>query len=427
MRSGRKFAAGILAITTICSFGVASGAEMLRLKVAAVKTDCVDVPVHAGIELSESLAEVPADEIAVTLRQTSRGGARIYGKLVPGQLIKTGEGKAELWWIAPSLRKTDGQTAWTAVVKRGEKPDKEVFAWQDSKGEYIDLLFNGRKVTRYMYAYDTSSEQRTFETYKTFHHIFDALPTGSVLTNGPDGVHPYQKNKIRYPHHRGLLIGWNRLTFGGRQYDLWHMKEAHQVHQDFLELAAGPVLAKSKTLIHWNDKNGEPIIAEQRTTTVFRQSDPTVLLLDFSTDLKAVRGDVFLNGDPEHAGFQYRAHNDVDAGGKEVKATYLFHKDGIDPKKDHNLPWVAMSYGLNDRRYNVQHINHPGNPEPTIYSAYRDYGRFGAFFKEEIPAGETLILRYRIWVGRGEMPKRQELANRYSAFVEGIKVEVLRR
>jgi hypothetical protein len=72
-------------------------------------------------------------------------------------------------------------------------------------------------------------------------------------------------------------------------------------------------------------------------------------------------------------------------------------------------------------------MNHPDNPKQTLYSAYRDYGRFGAFFKKEIGAGETLTLRYRIWVVEGEMPERQELASRYSAFVDSPKVEVIRR
>jgi len=200
------------------------------------------------------------------------------------------------------------------------------FAWRDTEGKYLDLLLDGKKVTRYMYAYDTSTEQSTFETYKPFHHVYDA--DGNRLTNGPDGSTPYLKNAIHYPHHRGILIGWNKLTFEGRRYDLWHMKEVHQVHQKFAELTAGPDKAMSTALIYWNALDGKPMLVEHRRITVYRQSDPKVILLDFQTELRAVRGDVLLDGDPEHAGVQYRAHNDVDAGGKEGKATYLFHKDG---------------------------------------------------------------------------------------------------
>jgi hypothetical protein len=417
MKNNIRFAKVLFVSVAILLGGVAGGAERLALRVSA-PGDCVDVPVHVSIELPRGLADVPLEEIGVGLRQADTG------QVVPGQLVKTDEGKAELWWILPQA-KASTPSAWVATLGKKSKADWDVFSWKDNKGQHLDLLFGGRKVTRYMYAYDTSTKQRTFETYKPFHHVFDA--SGNLLTNGPDGLHPYLKDKIRHPHHRGIFVGWNKLAFGGQQYDLWHMKGVHQVHQRFLELTAGPVLARSKVLIHWNDKSGEPIIAEQRQTTVFRQGDPTVLLMDFQTELKAVRDDVFLNGDPEHAGLQYRAHNDVNAGGEDVKATYLFHKNGTNPKKDHDLPWAAMSDGLSSGRYSVQHMNHPDNPKPTVYSAYRDYGRFGAFFKKEIGAGRTLMLRYRIWVGQGRMPKRREPANGYLAFVNAPEVEVLRR
>jgi hypothetical protein len=129
-------------------------------------------------------------------------------------------------------------------------------------------------------------------------------------------------------------------------------------------------------------------------------------------------GDVLLNGDPEHAGFQFRAHNDVANGPAEVKAKYLFHDDGIDPKTDLDLPWVAMSFGLNGTRYCVQHMNHPANPSPTVYSAYRDYGRFGAFAKTEVKAGETLALRYRIRIAEGDLPAREVCKGHYEAYVQ---------
>ncbi|MHC4596999.1 MAG: DUF6807 family protein [Planctomycetota bacterium] len=329
-----------------------------------------------------------------------------------------------MWWILPRA-KANRASDWIATIKRGRESSRGGFSWKCKNGECLDLLFNRRKVTRYMYACDTSNPQRIFETYKPFLHVFDAEGK-NLLTNGPDGICPYQKDKIRYPHHRGIFIGWTKLEFAGDTYSFWGMGGGVvQRHKKFLEQTAGPVLARSKTLIHWNDKDSKPIIAERRQTTVFRQSDPTILLLDFQTELKAVRGEVFLNGDPEHGGFQYRAHNDVAAGDQEVKATYLFHKDGIDARRDKDLPWAAMSYGLDGRRYCVQHMSHPDNPKSTFYSAYRDYGRFGAFFKQKIGAGETLTLRYRIWIGEGKMLNRQEFANKHSVFVDCPKVEVV--
>ena len=427
MKSKRRFVVVMLVAAVVCALGTASRATEIRLRVTGGKVDCVNVPVHAVVKLPEGLANVPPEEIGVGLIQL---GNLFRNVTIPGQIVMD-QGKAQLWWVLPQAEANKTST-WFANLYDRRLQARTIrwnnFSWKDKKGEYLDLLFDGRKVTRYMYAYDTSSKQRILETYKTFLHVFDALGE-NLLTNGPDGLHPYLTKKILYPHHRGIFIGWNKLEFGGKRYDFWHMGEQGRVqkHQKFLELTAGPVLAKSNSLVHWDDKNGETIIAEQRETTVFRQSEPTVLLLDFCTELKAVGGDVFLDGDPEHAGFQYRPHDDVAKGGKDVKATYLFHKEGINPKKDKDLPWVGMSYGLNGRRYSVEHINHPDNPKPVIYSAYRDYGRFGAFFKKEIKAGETLTLRYRILVVEGEMPKRQELASKHSAFVNSPKVEVIRR
>ncbi|UCG49860.1 MAG: PmoA family protein [Phycisphaerales bacterium] len=425
--------------------GVVSGAETIaRLKVVAPKDDRVivpidnvlgvrkqevyfaDVPVHGVVELPKRLAGAPLEEIRVkttpvwsaTFRQTIS---------VPGQLVRNDEGKTEVWWVVPRLG-AGGRLPWTVGVPVKGRPNPDFgpvgsFSWRDKAGEYLDLLFDGKKVTRYIYGYDTSTEQRTFETYKPFHHVFDA--NGNRLTNGPDGVSSYTKKGIRYPHHRGIMIGWNRLMFEGRRHDLWHMREVHQVHQKFEELTAGPVMARSTALVHWNAEDGKPLLVEYRRTTVYRQSAPTVLMLDFVTELRAVRGDVLLDGDPEHAGVQYRAHNDVAAGAKERKATYLFHADGIDPRKDRDLPWVAMSYGLKSGRYVVQHMNHPDNPKPTICSAYRDYGRFGAFFKKEIGRDTSLTLKYRIVVSRGDMPDRETLEERYIVFADEPKVEVL--
>jgi hypothetical protein len=404
---------------------IADGGEIIaRLKVSAPSVDYIDVPVHAAIELPKRLAGVSLEKIKVRIRPLTD---KFVNVSIPGQLVRNDKGKVEAWWVVPRL-KANSTTEWTVDVPVPDRPNTgfgpvEAFSWQDKAGEYLDLLFDGKKVTRYMHAHDTSGEQRAFETYKPFHHVFDT--SGNLVTNGPDGSRPYLKNEIRYPHHRGIFIGWNKLTFEGRRYDLWHMKEVHQVHQKFVGLIAGPVMARSTALIHWNAEDGLPMLVEHRRTTVYRQSDPTVVLFDVITEFRAVRGDVLLDGDPEHAGVQYRAHNNVAAGGKEGKAAYLFHQDGIDPKKDHDLPWVAMSYGLESGRYVVQHINHPDNPKPTIYSAYRDYGRFGAFFKKEIPQDTGLTLCYRIIVSRGDMPGRQRLAERYSVFVAGAKVEVL--
>jgi hypothetical protein len=432
MSNKRKFVGAVLVIGVVFGLTGASEAQEIRLRVSGAKVDCAYVPVCAVIELPERLANVPPEEISVGL---IRLGNLFGNVIIPGQIVMD-RGKAQLWWVLPEA-KANKTSTWIATLGDLRQQAKAYpwkrFSWRDTESEYLDLLFGGRKVTRYMYALDRSTKQRVLETYKTFLHVFDAAGE-NLLTNGPDGVNPYPiesakpEEKILYPHHRGIFIGWNRLEFDGKRYDFWHMGEQGRVqkHEKFSELTAGPVLATSNSLVHWNDKDGRMIIAEQRKTTVFRQSEPTILLLEFLTELKAVSGDVLLDGDPEHAGFQYRPHDGIAKGDKDVKATYMFHKDGIDAHKDENLPWAAMSYGLNGKRYSVLYMDCPDNPKPVIYSAYRDYGRFGAFFKKKIDDGDTLTLRYRIWIIEGQMPERIKLANKYSEFIDGPKVEILK-
>ena len=84
-----------------------------------------------------------------------------------------------------------------------------------------------------------------------------------------------------------------------------------------------------------------------------------------------------------------------------------------------------MSHGINGRHYSVLHINHPGNPSPTVYSAYRDYGRFGPYFEKVIQPGRPLTVRYYLWVAESKMPACDELAAKYQALINPPAFKVL--
>ena len=267
---------------------------------------------------------------------------------------------------------------------------------RDEKGKHLDILNDGKPIARYMYAHDTSSPEQRHVTYKPYIHVF-AADGKTLITKGPGG---------KYTHHRGIFLGWSKLGFRGKRYDMWHMKTSEIVHQKFIEAKAGKDATVVRVQLHWNTPDDEVMIHEVRTMT-FHHSDPdALLLLDFQTVLTAA-DDVDLNGDPEHAGFQYRPHNDV-VGNKSAK--YLFFEDGANPKKNKDMPWVAMTYQLGDKKYTVQHMNHAGNPKGTVHSAYRDYGRFGTFAKAKVAKGKSLTLQHRIRVIAGEAPAREALA-----------------
>jgi hypothetical protein len=259
---------------------------------------------------------------------------------------------------------------------------------------------------------DESSPQRREETYKVYHHLFD--PSGRrLVTKGPGGL---------YTHHRGLFFGFNKINFGGRMEDVWHCTNGAS-QQDGLpspnDLMAGVVAAQHVAAIDWNRKPptaDEPpvMFKEMRELTFFNVPGGT--LVEFRSSLTEageahnIREAIPLDGDPQHAGFHFRAAQDV--ADKTKHLTYFLRPDGRgkpgetrnwpDDPRHVNLPWNAMSFVLDDQRYTVAYLDHPGNPKEARFSE-RDYGRFGSYFAHTLELESSLDIRYRIWLQAGEM------------------------
>ena len=152
---------------------------------------------------------------------------------------------------------------------------------------------------------------------------------------------------------------------------------------------------------------------------------------EFATRLTPKVAKLRLDGDPQHSGFQFRAHNDV--AKKTAKETYYLRPDGKgkpgetrnwEPKKGGpvNLPWDVMSFVLDGKRYSVAYIDHPKNPGEKRYSE-RDYGRFGCYFEADLTPQTPLVLNHRIWLQEGEMTAAQ-VEDLRQAFVDPPKVTV---
>src|SRR5687767_1152326 len=80
------------------------------------------------------------------------------------------------------------------------------FTLQDTPGQHLDVLQDGKIVGRYMYAYDKSSKEKLAETYKPYLHVFDAEGKAPI-TKGAGG---------QFTHHRGIFIGWNKIAYNGK-------------------------------------------------------------------------------------------------------------------------------------------------------------------------------------------------------------------
>ena len=279
------------------------------------------------------------------------------------------------------------------------------YSVNDTEGKHADIVTpDGKVILRYMYDRDTSNPETTFDTAKVFAHVMSA-DGKTPLTKGAGG---------KFPHHRGIFIGWNKLDQGGKKHDLWHVRNTVQKHRDFEEIEFAKKGARITSFIDWVGVDGEVVIEEKRTYKVM-SADGVHAMIDFSSTLTATNGDVELNGDPEHAGVQFRPSQLV---AENKSATYTFHDEDIDPTKVLDLPWVAESFQIGEQWWSVQHMSHPSNPEGARWSAYRDYGRFGPFTVVKIADGESATFRYRFCVTQGKNQDRTQLQATYNSYVQ---------
>ena len=165
-------------------------------------------------------------------------------------------------------------------------------------------------------------------------------------------------------------------------------------------VAQNPAKGSITSLVKWMGEGSDVIIEEERTMSFLPPVAPAYAVVDVTSKLKAVAGDTTFDGDPEHAGLQFRPANEVD----RTKGVYVFPKEDAQPHKDLDYPWFGETFSLNNQDYSVVYLNHPANPKDARISAYRDYGRFGAFFKTSVKKDEVLTLKARFLIVKGKMP-----------------------
>jgi len=349
--------------------------------------------VHSATVTSEDGKTFPADVVAPSLLSGAAAGQR------------------ELVFILPSLKSGQSATFKAALATAAG----EGFKWVETPGDNIELSYKDRKVLRYWCkTYDETPANRE-ATYKVFHQMYD--PAGQRLVNkGPGG---------KFTHHRGVFYGFNKIAFGTTKCDIWHCTNGtHQSHGKVVQSEAGAVIGRHLLLINWVGPDKATFAEELRELTIF--NTPGGTLLEFQSRVTSKVGTVTVGGDPQHAGFHFRAHLDV--ADKTEADTYFIRPDGVGKKsadmpeqkpgkdgkipaklaetrnwtgkdslKSVNLPWNGMSFVVGDKRYTAGYLDHPSNPKEARYSE-RTYGRFGSYFESEFTNEKPLDVRYRIWL-----------------------------
>jgi len=284
------------------------------------------------------------------------------------------------------------------AVAMGCAPKAVPYKFVDGNG-YRDLVHGDSPIWRDMIAYDPADHA---DTMKDFKHVYTFDGKG-FITKGPGG---------KYPHHRGIFLGW-KTQFG----DFWHCPDCSERHVRYLpdRQLRTMDMARDAQVTDWVAKDGKPVVRDIREVTT-RCISPTHFVMDFDISIEALTEQpVQLGGDAHHAGFHFRAAQEV----AERNDAVFTRPDGSKLIKDdiwENENWCHAVFSVEGRKYAVTHFDAPSNPRPIQYST-RPYGRFGSFFTATVSRDQPLHLHYRIVVRDGNMPiTKEQLAAEYAEF-----------
>ncbi|MFM1769510.1 MAG: hypothetical protein RJA22_2039 [Verrucomicrobiota bacterium] len=245
--------------------------------------------------------------------------------------------------------------------------------------------------------------------FKPYLHVYGV--EGELLTNG--GLDKEGKPTGAFPHHRGIYIGWNQIRSElggmdgkGKGFDLWHLNNGGRMEVQKVErLETGVEGVRFAATVVWRggkkDASGSDVLlSEVRTFDITQPGGRTQVNVHF--ELKAAR-DLRLEGDLQHAGVHFRASNEVSQ--RAAETAYLWEPPLPGPGgkvSSKDLKWCRLVFPIGQRWYAATEINAPTNPVEEL--SWRDYGRFGFFFKRALQKDEVLKLDYRFLIEPAEAP-----------------------
>lgn len=258
------------------------------------------------------------------------------------------------------------------------------FRFEDGAG-FSDLYYGDAPV--YRHVTPVFNPQKHGDTFKVFHHVYGFHGEG-FLTKGVGG---------EFTHHRGLFLGWSKTTTAGKEMDSWHGGAGSSIrHAKYLgQGETGPMRARRISVSEWTEKDGTVLVRDTRDVTAWFAEEGR-LYLDWSLTIESASGDsVVLDGDPQHAGFQFRADTTITAFEYIGPADKTGTGDVWTMKNANS--WAVSLFAAQGNKYAVMQMDHPSNPRPVVVS-HRDYGRFGHFFTATVQKDQPSVFHFRTLV-----------------------------
>jgi hypothetical protein len=292
-------------------------------------------------------------------------------------------------------------------------------------GKAVDVLQGGKSVVRLVHGDGQ---------IKPFLHIFGS--GGELVTN--PGLDKEGKAAGLFSHHRGIFIGWNKISSELGKYDMWHKGGPGQGRYDIVKFEntttknSASIVAHIKWRATKKDATGSDVMLTERRTFKVSRPGGRYTQVDARFELKAER-DISLAGDLQHAGVHFRAHTDVAT--RKAETSYIWEPPNAAGKGriiDDNHQWARLLFPIGKRWYTAQEMNAPDNGVKEL--SWRDYGRFGYFLPKQLKKGEPFDLKFRFAIEEvdapANAPKQSDAqakashklcAKRYKAFLKSLK------
>jgi len=292
-------------------------------------------------------------------------------------------------------------------------------------GKAVEVLQDGKSVARFVHGDGQ---------IKPYLHIFGS--GGELVTN--PGLDKEGNPAGLFSHHRGIFIGWNKISSELGKYDMWHKGGPGQGRYDIVKFEntttknSASIVAHIKWRATKKDATGSDVMLTERRTFKVSRPGGKQTQVDASFELKAER-DISLAGDLQHAGVHFRAHTEVAT--RRAETSYLWEPSNAAGKGrviDDNHQWARLLFPIGKRWYTAQEMNAPANGVKEL--SWRDYGRFGYFLPKQLKKGEPFNLNFRFAIEEvdapANAPKQSDAqakashklcAKRYKAFLKSLK------
>ena len=314
------------------------------------------------------------------------------------------------------------------AVQGGELPVK-----LKRQGARIDVFIGGQPFTSYFFG---------SESPKPYLHLLRSAG-GTIVTRGFPMRKDIPGESTDHPHHRGLFFAhgdingvnfWAEEALGskpketvkGVTYTSGELPYGRTVLRKLEEIRGGPESGTIRALFNLVGPVGKVVAQEDQAFTFRGDSSTRVINCEFA--IHAANGPVKME-DTKEGTFAIRL-----ATALQEPDGHMLNSEGAVGEKQvwgKRANWVDYSGTVAGEKLGIAIFDHPSNPKHPTYWHARGYGLFAAnpfgerdFYNDKtrdgsvtIPAGGTLVLRYRVLIhpGGAREAKVAEAYQRYAA------------